>query len=173
MWPPGGIPRFKIARWSDNELVLFDATRHESWLLYPPRSRYEFLRRQTADTTLVVHHPWAPYSRETEHAIRLRTDVASMASSARRRKRCRRRSIRDSIHFVELRRFSLSRQSTCPALVRGYPALLAEPARGPLAAERADERMRFSVLRSPGVGSARQGSRLTYRPSSLESAARD
>jgi hypothetical protein len=29
------------------------------------------MRRQTRDTTLVIHHPWAPYSRETEHAVRL------------------------------------------------------------------------------------------------------
>jgi hypothetical protein len=71
VWPLQGLPRFKIARWSDNELVLFDDERRESWLVYPPRSRYEFLRRQTRDTTLVVHHPWAAYSAETEHAVRL------------------------------------------------------------------------------------------------------
>lgn len=71
-WPPQGPPRFKIARWSDNELVLFDDRQHESWLVYPPRSRYEFvIRRQTRDTTLVVRHPWAAYSREEEHAVRL------------------------------------------------------------------------------------------------------
>lgn len=70
-WPPVGPPRFKIARWSDNELVLFDEERRESWLVYPPRSRYEIARRQTRDTTLVVRHPWAPYSQETEHAVRL------------------------------------------------------------------------------------------------------
>jgi hypothetical protein len=71
VWPAQGPPRFKIARWSDNELVLFDEERRESWLVYPPRSRYDFLRRQTHDTTLVVHHPWAPYTPEAEHAIRL------------------------------------------------------------------------------------------------------
>jgi hypothetical protein len=64
VWPAQGPPRFKIARWSDNELVLFDEERRESWLVYPPRSRYDFLRRQTHDTTLVVHHPWAPYTPE-------------------------------------------------------------------------------------------------------------
>jgi hypothetical protein len=69
-WPVQGPPRFKIARWSENELVLFDEQRRESWLVYPPRSRYEFLRRQTRDTTLIVYHPWAPYSREEEHAVR-------------------------------------------------------------------------------------------------------
>jgi hypothetical protein len=66
-----GPPRFKIARWSENELVLFDEERRESWLVYPPRSRYDFVRRQTRDTTIVVHHPWAPYGREVEHAVRL------------------------------------------------------------------------------------------------------
>ena len=71
VWPTHGPPRFKIARWTDNELVLFDEERRESWLVYPPRSRYEFLRRQTRDTTLVVCHAWAPYSPEVEHAIRL------------------------------------------------------------------------------------------------------
>ena len=70
-WPSRGLPRFKIARWSENELVLFDEAKRESWLVYPPRSGYGFLRRPTRDTTMVVHHPWAPYSREVEHAVRL------------------------------------------------------------------------------------------------------
>ena len=61
-WPIVGPPRFKMARWSDNELVLFDDQRAESWLVYPPRSRYEFVQRQTRDTTLVVHHPCAAAS---------------------------------------------------------------------------------------------------------------
>jgi hypothetical protein len=72
-WPLQGLPRFKIARWSDNELVPFDEARRESWLLYPPRSRYEFLRRPTRDSTMVVCHPWAPYSMKEEHAIRVQT----------------------------------------------------------------------------------------------------
>ena len=54
-----------------NELVLFDEAQRESWLVYPPRSRYDFVRRQTRDMTLVVHHPWAPYSKQVEHAVRL------------------------------------------------------------------------------------------------------
>ena len=70
-WPPQGPPRFKIARFSDNELVLFDDARRESWLVYPPRSRYDFVRRRMRHTTLVVHHPWAPYSQQVEHAVRL------------------------------------------------------------------------------------------------------
>jgi hypothetical protein len=71
VWPVQGPPRFKIARWTDNELILFDETRRESWLVYPPRSRYAFVRRGTRDTTIIVHHPWAPYSQEVEHAVRL------------------------------------------------------------------------------------------------------
>jgi hypothetical protein len=71
VWPHQGPPRFKIARFSDNELVLFDDEQRESWLVYPPRSAYDFVRRRTRDTTLVVHHPWAPYSSEVEHAVRL------------------------------------------------------------------------------------------------------
>jgi len=71
-WPLQGPPRFKIARWSENELILFDEGKRESWLVYPPRSRYDFLRRPTPDTTLVIRHPWAPYSPQAEHAIRVR-----------------------------------------------------------------------------------------------------
>jgi hypothetical protein len=75
-WSSTGVPRFKIARWSDNELVQFDESRRESRLIYPPRSSYEFVRRQTRDTTLVTYHPWAPYSRETKHAVRLQEGCA-------------------------------------------------------------------------------------------------
>ena len=71
VWPHQGLPRFKIGRFSDNEFVLFDDAQRESWLIYPPRSRYDFVRRRTRDTTLVVHHPWAPYSQQVEHAVRL------------------------------------------------------------------------------------------------------
>jgi hypothetical protein len=71
VWQHQGLPRFKIARFLDNELVLFDDAQRESWLVYPPRSRYDFVRRRTRDTTLVVHHPWAPYTQQVEHAVRL------------------------------------------------------------------------------------------------------
>ena len=110
-WPSTGVPRFNIARWSENELVLFDESRRESWLIYPPRSRYEFLRRQTPDTTLVMHHPWAPYSREVEHAIRYKRGAPSTGLPARRRRRSRRRLIQGSIHFVD--RQSPTKRSPC------------------------------------------------------------
>ena len=67
---PDGLPRFDVARLTDNELVLFDRQRSESWIVYPPRSAYEHLRRPTPDTVLVEHHPWAPYSDIVLHPVR-------------------------------------------------------------------------------------------------------
>jgi hypothetical protein len=69
---PGLEPlRFQIGRYSDNELVLFDEARQESWIVYPPRSAYEFLRlrRPSAMVTLVEHHPWAPFSKIVDHHL--------------------------------------------------------------------------------------------------------
>lgn len=67
---PDGVPRFDVARLTDNELVLFYRERRESWIIYPPRSAYEHLRRPTPDTVLVEHHPWAPYSDVVLHVVR-------------------------------------------------------------------------------------------------------
>jgi hypothetical protein len=58
-----------LARMTDNELVLFDHERRESWIIYPPRSQYDFLKRPSPETVLVEHHPWAPFSTIVEHAI--------------------------------------------------------------------------------------------------------
>ena len=69
-----GVPalRFTVARYSDNELVLFDAAAQESWIVYPPRSSYAFLRARRASgrITVVEHHPWAPFSRIEDHHLR-------------------------------------------------------------------------------------------------------
>src|SRR3984893_15919839 len=67
-------PRFDIGRYSDNELVLFDATKQESWIIYPPRSAYNFLhrRRPSNTTTVVEHHPWAPMSVTRDHHVQAR-----------------------------------------------------------------------------------------------------
>ena len=46
-----------IARMNDNELILFDRERQESWTIYPPRSGYDFLKRPSQETVLVEHHP--------------------------------------------------------------------------------------------------------------------
>jgi len=67
-----GLLRFTVARNSDNELVLFDTAKEESWIVYPPRSRYAFLknRRASSRSTVVEHHPWAPLSRIQDHDVR-------------------------------------------------------------------------------------------------------
>ncbi len=69
-----GLPalRFTVARYSDNELVLFDTAAQESWIVYPPRSTYDFLknRRASSRVTVVEHHPWAPFSRIEDHHLR-------------------------------------------------------------------------------------------------------
>ena len=71
---PGGPPPFAIGRFSDNELVLFDEAKQESWIVYPPRSAYDFLpvRRPSKTITLVEHHPWAPLAVSTDHHLRPR-----------------------------------------------------------------------------------------------------
>jgi hypothetical protein len=61
--------RFQVKRRNDNELILFVEERHESWIVYPPRSQYEFLERPTTQTVLVEHHPWAPYSPIVMHEV--------------------------------------------------------------------------------------------------------
>jgi hypothetical protein len=55
---------------NDNELVLFDEAARESWIVYPPRSRYTHLQRPTRESTLVEHHPWAPLSEIRTHVVR-------------------------------------------------------------------------------------------------------
>jgi hypothetical protein len=61
--------RFDVARINDNELILFVGDRRESWIVYPPRSAYDFLNRPTPRTVLVEHHPWAPYSEIVMHEV--------------------------------------------------------------------------------------------------------
>lgn len=61
--------RFEVARINDNELILFVSERRESWIVYPPRSAYDFLDRPTPHTVLVEHHPWAPYSEILMHEV--------------------------------------------------------------------------------------------------------
>ncbi len=48
-----------IARWNDNELVFFDHERRESWIVYPPRTGYSFIRRVVAGGTLVERRRWS------------------------------------------------------------------------------------------------------------------
>ncbi len=71
---PPPATRFTIGRYSDNELVLFDANVQESWIIYPPRSAYDFLdrRRPSRSVTVVEHHPWAPLTVARDHHVRAR-----------------------------------------------------------------------------------------------------
>jgi hypothetical protein len=62
---------FTIARRTENELILFDEAASESWIVYPPRSGYEFLavRRRSARATIVEHHPWTPSLEPVDHVL--------------------------------------------------------------------------------------------------------
>jgi len=77
-------PRFDIGRYSDNELVLFDAAKQESWIIYPPRSAYDFLhlRRPSKSVTVVEYHPWAPLSVTQDHHVQAATMLALAQQTA-------------------------------------------------------------------------------------------
>lgn len=66
---PDAADRLDVARLTDNELNLFDRGRRESWIIYPPRSQYDFVRRPSAETVLVEHRPWTPLSLVDEHQL--------------------------------------------------------------------------------------------------------
>ncbi len=72
--PQKATLKYSIGRWSDNELVLFVEERRESWILYPPRSAYDFInkRRPNPHTTIIEHHPWSPYSPSVDHPVQPR-----------------------------------------------------------------------------------------------------
>ena len=61
--------RFKIARLNDNETVFFDEPAQESWIIYPPRSKYGHLWRPRSTSVIVEHHPWAPLSAIANHVV--------------------------------------------------------------------------------------------------------
>jgi hypothetical protein len=68
-------PSFRVGRQTDNELILFDDAAEESWIVYPPRSAYEFLavRRRAASMTVVEHHPWSYALTPVDHVLDPRT----------------------------------------------------------------------------------------------------
>jgi hypothetical protein len=61
----------RIVRWNDNELIFFDDGKQESWIIYPPHSRYTFVKRMVAGVTTVEHRPWDANKKVDEHAITL------------------------------------------------------------------------------------------------------
>ena len=61
--------RFTVGRMNDNELVFFDEGARESWIIYPPRSKYAHVRRPTTTSVVVEHHPWAPLSDTRDHVV--------------------------------------------------------------------------------------------------------
>src|SRR5262249_3884011 len=70
--PEYGVVAPEIGRWSDNELILFFGERRESWIVYPPRSAYDFVRRPSRDAAVVEFHPWEPLTRPDQHPVRPR-----------------------------------------------------------------------------------------------------
>ena len=62
----------QIGRWNDNELILFFEERRESWIVYPPRSAYEFIHRPSRDAAVVEFHPWLPMAAADLHPVRPR-----------------------------------------------------------------------------------------------------
>lgn len=69
--PPRSID-LTPGRVCDNECILFDEARQLSWIVYPPRSAYDFLQRPSKDTTIVEYHPWTPYAQPVHHALQPR-----------------------------------------------------------------------------------------------------
>jgi len=61
--------RFRLARWSAEELILFDDERRESWILYPPRSLYARRRGIVGRALVVEQRPWAPEKVPFEHVV--------------------------------------------------------------------------------------------------------
>jgi hypothetical protein len=64
-------PSFSVARRTNNELILFDEPASESWIVYPPRSEYDFLesRRRSPSSTIVEHHPWTAGVAPIDHVV--------------------------------------------------------------------------------------------------------
>jgi hypothetical protein len=64
--------QIQVGRWNENELILFLESRRESWIVYPPRSAYEFVRRPSSDAAIVELHPWSAMVEPVQHAVRPR-----------------------------------------------------------------------------------------------------
>ena len=56
-------------RVNDNELIFFDYAARESWILYPPRSRYLPEKRLLSGQTLVERRPWSVTAVVEQHVV--------------------------------------------------------------------------------------------------------
>jgi hypothetical protein len=66
-----------IGRMNDNECILFDEPHRLSWIIYPPRSKYDFIHRPTVDSIIIELHPWEPMMESVLHSIRPTEGCAS------------------------------------------------------------------------------------------------
>jgi hypothetical protein len=65
---PGLRPLHPV-RANDNELIFFDNDARESWILYPPRSRYLSDKRILSGQTLVERRPWSISGSIEQHVV--------------------------------------------------------------------------------------------------------
>jgi hypothetical protein len=64
-------------RANDNELILFDYAARESWILYPPRSRYLSEQRILSGQTLVERRPWSVHGQVEQHVVTVAAGCAA------------------------------------------------------------------------------------------------
>jgi hypothetical protein len=61
--------KFRVARWSRVELILFDDDARASWILYPPRSHYARRQRIIGDALVVEHRLWSGHRDPDQHVV--------------------------------------------------------------------------------------------------------
>ena len=61
----------RIARRTENECIYFDENHGASWIIYPPRSSYSFIRRSAPDVTVIEYRRWTPMTRSVYHQLTL------------------------------------------------------------------------------------------------------
>ena len=64
-----GLPLLTPVRVNDNELIFFDYAARESWILYPPRSRYLSDKRLLAGQMLVERRRWTVSAQAEQHVV--------------------------------------------------------------------------------------------------------
>jgi hypothetical protein len=59
----------QVARRTDNECIYFDEKHGASWIIYPPRSMYTFVRRSAPEVTVIEYRRWSPMTRSAYHQL--------------------------------------------------------------------------------------------------------